>query len=542
MVQGIVTMSANDFMDFLLSYIVGFGFLIIERMYIGPLQADFITWLFDKWYMVFDSVKALLNKSQEPIQEDNNTNESIQEENNETLEPLLGSFANYSCDTLSLLYTPFIMVVIMMFRDEMEITKIYGIKEADMEYYVLFALTIIPFQIIADILLHNSLELLHGFKILDYLEYCRARFFQREVWWKNLESNTMDECIEESLRSIDQLCFSSQYYMLNTIHVNAMIYFVLGVEMMVRAKYNFFGDPAMIPIFAAVLFVSIVVQILMIWIGRLLGIWRVRTEKRNWHAKLQQEGDTNIEQLGDMQTTGHDLYQMELRITEETFRYKFLRYNRSWIINQLPDMLTPRITQISRPYMINQLARVLGSINVDISSDSDDDYEREFDVPTMSASTRTMLRTWMGKASRLLRLRKIVQPLIQKSRGNECEICLSRNLLQIECFYSIEQMDEMFIREYGVSPDDQLDQVLWKKFFTRMQRYQTICLLCVQEKQRKAENSLINDDRVEDMAPEISGSEDINETSSSIMSMWYTKAKTTLERQKMLEEQPHNQF
>ena len=39
LVQGIVTMSANDFMDFLLSYIVGFRFLILERMYVGPLEA-----------------------------------------------------------------------------------------------------------------------------------------------------------------------------------------------------------------------------------------------------------------------------------------------------------------------------------------------------------------------------------------------------------------------------------------------------------------------------------------------------------------------
>ena len=40
LVQGIGTMSANDFMDFLLLYIVGFGFLVIERMYTGPLQEE----------------------------------------------------------------------------------------------------------------------------------------------------------------------------------------------------------------------------------------------------------------------------------------------------------------------------------------------------------------------------------------------------------------------------------------------------------------------------------------------------------------------
>ena len=155
------------------------------------------------------------------------------------------------------------MVVIMVFRDEAEITKLYGIKEDDMEYYVLFALAIIPFQIIADIFLHNALKLLHGWKMHEYLEYCRVRFQQREVWWKGLETNTLDECIEESLRSMDQQYFSSQYYMLNTIHVNAMIYFVMGVVMMTRAKYTVFGDPAMFPIIASVLICSMAAKLLL---------------------------------------------------------------------------------------------------------------------------------------------------------------------------------------------------------------------------------------------------------------------------------------
>ncbi|KAL3798696.1 hypothetical protein HJC23_004447 [Cyclotella cryptica] len=529
LVQGIVTMSANDFMDFLLSYIVGFGFLIIERMYIGPLQADFVTWVVDTSSLAINRMSRIFNRPQQESQEGTIIGESLQEENNETLEPLLGSFASYSCDTLSLLYSPFIMVVIMIFQDETEITKMYGIKEADMEYYVLFAIAIIPFQIIVDVLLHNSLELLHGWKILDYLEYCRVRFFQREVSWKGLENNAMDECIEESLRSIDHVCFSSQYYMMNTIHVNGIVYFVMGVEMMARANYNLFADPAMLPIFATVVVCSMTVRLLMIWLGRLAGVWRVRPEKRNWHEKMQIDGDANIDQLGDIHTTSHDLFQMEIRMTEDLFRYKFLQYNRSWIINQLPNLLTPRITQRSRPYMINQLGRVLGSINADISSDSDGDDDIEFDIPTLHASTRTMLRNWLTKASRLLKLRRIVQPLIQQSRGNECQVCLSRNLLQVETFYTIEQMDEMFLKEYGAS-DDQLDQVLWKTFFRKMQMYQTICLPCIQERKRKHDTELLNDDKEEDMGPDIAGQpEGLNRTSTVIMAMWHAKARAALE-------------
>jgi hypothetical protein len=38
---------------------------------------------------------------------------------------------------------------------------------------------------------------------------CRYRFLQRETRWKGLE-DSLDECIEEGMRTLDQMCFSSQ--------------------------------------------------------------------------------------------------------------------------------------------------------------------------------------------------------------------------------------------------------------------------------------------------------------------------------------------
>jgi len=527
LVQGIVTMSANDFMDFLLSYIVGFGFLIIERMYVGPLQAEVFGWMHDVFTSGIERLQAsypsIFGGDGEKTTMSSSEDALVPDENNETVEPLIGSYASYSCDTLSLLYTPFIMVVIMVFRDEAEITKLYGIKEADMEYYVLFAVTIIPFQIIADILLHNALELLHGWKMHEYLEYCRVRFQQREVWWKGLETNTLDECIEKSLRSMDQLCFSSQYYMLNTIHVNAMIYFVMGVEMMTRAKYTVFGDPAMFPIIASILLCSVATKLLLTWIARMFGLWRIKHEKRGWHSKvLESEGNPNIEHWDDVQVD-HDQHMMEQRITDQTFRYKFLNYNRSWILSQLPEMLTPRVTANQRPYMINQFARILGQMNGNISSDSDSDDEPDFETAPMTASTRSLARTWLIQANRRLRLKKLVQPLIQQSKGTECQICLSRNLLQVETLHSIEIIDEQFKNSYGT---EEMDQVLFKRFWQRNQQYQTICLPCVQKKKNKEHDQIIMDDRsLDDGFDDNLASDDLTRTSESILASWYAAAK-----------------
>jgi len=530
LVQGIVTMSANDFMDFLLSYIVGFGFLIIERMYVGPLQTEWFGWMHDVCVSGAARMLALFpltfGSDEDEDSPDSLEDAMLPDENNETVEPLLGSYASYSCDTLSLLYTPFIMVVIMAFRDEVEITTLYGIKEADMEYYVLFALAIIPFQIIADIILHNALELLHGWKMHEYLEYCKVRFQQREVWWKGLERHTSDDCIEESLRSTDQLCFSTQYYMLNTLHVNAIIYFVMGVEMMTRASYTAFGDPAMFPIVASIFLCSMAVKLILTWTARLFGLWKIKYEKRGWHGNvLDSEGNLNIDQWEDIQVRDHEQHMMEQKISNETFRYKFLAYNKSWVLSQLPDMLTPRVTVNQRPYLINQFARILGQVNDDISSDSDSDDGPEFEAPPMTASTRTLARTWLEQANRQLRVKRIVDPLVQQSRGNSCHICLARSLLQVEMLHPISGIDERYRSEYG-SAD--IDQVLFKRFWQRNQRYQTICLPCVQKRKQKEHEQIITDDRSsdqDDASDKNLSSEAMTKSAESILANWYAAAR-----------------
>jgi len=100
------------------------------------------------------------------------------------VEPIIDSYGSYCLDTLSLLYAPYIIVLLMIYREDTEMPTRYGIKEQDMKHYATFALLIIPFQIAADVYLHGALELFHGWKIHDYLVYTRYRFLQRETRWR----------------------------------------------------------------------------------------------------------------------------------------------------------------------------------------------------------------------------------------------------------------------------------------------------------------------------------------------------------------------
>jgi hypothetical protein len=156
----------------------------------------------------------------------------------------------------------------------------------------------------------------------------------------------------------------------------------------------------------------------------------------------------------------HDAFMMNQRITSETFRFKFLNYNRAWLINQLPSILTPRTLRRSRPYLINQFTRILNQLNQDISSDSEDDG-RKFGPVALKANSRQIIRWWLAQARRRMRLREVVQPLISKARGTQCENCLSRRQLQVTCVIPLEVLAAQFDAE---NADQEFDQVRSRRF------------------------------------------------------------------------------
>ena len=415
--------------------------------------------------------------------------EGIIAENADTVEPLLDSFGSYSCDMVSYYYTPFTTALLIFYREECGLPALYGIKEQDMSYYVYFQGMIIPFQIVADVFIHSCNELYHGWKIYDYLVYTRYRFLQRECRWKGLE-DSLDECIDESLRTLDQMCFSSQYYMMMTVHVNGIFMFVFGVEIMLRAEYNFLGDQAALSVIPFVIWSSIFIRKLVLYLAIKIKLWKIKHENTAWHSAIPEEDEFDIPGWEDINGASHDAFIMNQRITQETFRFKFLNYNRTWLINQLPSILTPRTLRRSRPYLINQFTRILNSLNQDISSDDEEDGGEQFGPVALSAPSRNLVRWWLAQARRRMRLREVVQPLINKARGTQCEQCLSRKQLNVEIVIPLEVLAEKFDEEH---PDEEFDQVAWKTFWIRHQRYRTVCLACVTARKEQERNIAMKD-------------------------------------------------
>ncbi len=575
--EGIITFGASDFLDFLFGHFIGYGIGVVQFVYIDPslggLIASFVgivltvkswftvrakrfarryRWLFN-WRrrlnprsgMTEEQKKNLIAQEKRKLEAEAlaakrlaakaeaDAKAAAEEEGgaqNETVEPILDSFTSYSGGTLSLFYQPFLIgSVFMFFRAEVGLPDAYGIREQDMEYYLWFSIIILFFIVVADMFMQNVQQLFHGWKMYDYLVYTRYRFLQRELRWKGFE-DSLDECIDESMRTLDQMCFSSQYYMMNSLHISGMLFVTLAIEIILRSEYNAFGDPAVPIVLIYVLSSAWFLKKLFIFVGARVDLWKVKHENTAWHGAQTEDDDEelNIPGWEDVKGASRDAFIMNQRITAESFRYKFLNYNRAWLIEQLPSILTPRTLQRARPYLVTQLSRVLDSLNPNISdiSDEDDDGRPKFGPVALTSAQRQIIRTWLAQARRRRRLFEVVQPIINQARGNECEQCLSRRQLQVELVIPIEVLADRFERETGAQ---EFDQVAWKMYFKKNEKFRTLCLECISKRleEDKAKAQLVFDIGSEE-DDERFGPVFLSSSSRAIMMLWYRNAQARI--------------
>ncbi|KAL3667963.1 hypothetical protein V7S43_006840 [Phytophthora oleae] len=544
LIGGIMTFGATDFGDFVLGNTLDFGMMLLMRVY-GDTAieaiADFIkealkhSW--KKMKVVGRGVLLLFrsfSRSTAAVVADADAQKKKKEEKKEgegegaeTVEPIIDFYAMASMERLALFYQPVLILIMMFFREEVQLPILYNIREKDMEIYLWYSLIILFFQLVIEVFVLNVVEIFQGWKLYDYLVYCRYRFLQREQRWKGLEPN-LDECIDEGLRTLDQMCFSSQFFMMCTIHITGIVFFVVGIEIMARASYNMFGDPAMPLLLAFVLAVSMFVRSLVMFLAVRLEVWKIKHENTAWLAAPDEDDEFGVprwDELEKIKGASHEAYLMNQRITSDTFRNKFLNYNRSWLVNQLPSILTPRTLRRARPYLLAQFAKILDSLNPQVSDDEEEDDGRpRFGPVTLSAPSRSIIRLWLARARRILRLKTVVQPLIQQARKSECEMCLSRRQLQVEMSIPIEVLGDKFESQ---TLAEEFDAVAWKDFFAKHQKFKTLCLNCIVHLKTTGQlGDLRGLGGRSDVGPgdEGWGTTPLNAASYALLQKWYRKA------------------
>jgi len=444
-VQIIVTLSAEDFLDFLLSRIIYLGFTIFDRMFLSPYQPVIFAWIKLKFSLfvqvLLDFLDILSPKMFRKMASTYRTKtvaENAKEKDALTVEPIISSLSSYFCEQICLFCAPFVICFVMLFWDETEIPALYHIKEHDMEQYLIFSFIIVPFQLICDIFLHNALELFYGWKIHDYLGFIKLKFQERELRWRGMEVDSLDESIDETVRSIEQMCFSSQYFMILSVQACGIVYLAMGIEIMLRAEYNFFKDPLMPGVILFVAFICKLLREIFYRLGLLFKVWKPKAAYVIWNVSTR-ENDQPPD-YSDIEGVDFQEQIMNERMMAESFRHKFLIHNRNWLIENLPTLLTPRTIKRARPFLTNQFSRILSAANPNISDESDDDDSIQFRMSQLSKTSALILKDWRKNAQRRIRMEESVIAQTLRARKDYCEKCLSRGQLKAEPLIAIEEL------------------------------------------------------------------------------------------------------
>jgi hypothetical protein len=95
----------------------------------------------------------------------------------------------------------------------------------------------IPALWFVDIFLHNTLELVWNWKLYEYIEFCTERFRNRTRRWVGLDT-AINEELPSDLRTLDQMCFSTQFYFLGALHASGIVMAVLGYMLVLHKGHN----------------------------------------------------------------------------------------------------------------------------------------------------------------------------------------------------------------------------------------------------------------------------------------------------------------
>ena len=254
--QFLMTLGATSFLNFLICYYIDTIIMFIGRIYVDPL-VEKLEHLIQRiaLYLVSKSqwIESLLrNVLRNELMIQSKLINQIELENykgedkGSGFEGLLGSVSSFTNKTQTLIMAPALLIIVKIFATELSITTSNNIRESDLYYYLVFSLIVIIPHLIAYIMLLNSLEIIHGYKIYDYFSYCAYRYSNRAFRYVS-ENVNMDRSIHNSWRSIDSMNFSSQFFFIISLVSWGMIFILIGFLICLRQSHILLDDPFTVP-------------------------------------------------------------------------------------------------------------------------------------------------------------------------------------------------------------------------------------------------------------------------------------------------------
>jgi hypothetical protein len=507
-----VTMGASDFSEFVLSYFIELSIMGIERLYLDPLL-KVCHKLWPRWKMQFNrrfGNRRLMTREDKAKEEMEwrRINEAI-ELDFEGIEPLMDSYSVYSTEVAGMLCTPILNIFLMAFRDETQIPFLYGIRETDMVFYTFFNFYIVIFSFVEDVFILNAAELVHGWKVYDYVSYQRYRFGVREHRWV-MDSKIVDESIAQGMQMLDILCFSEQYYFVLALYGMGGMISMFGLSTFLRHDYNMFGDPALMLILLVMFVLGDLMQMLFVKLAniriRRLG-WRGLWMTKHIEGTVDDDVAAKLA-IGEGRQADLEQERLELQaLNSERFRHRFLDRNRPWILQHLVELLTPEsLTEIGpdgRPVVeyirdvysellaMGEGARQPGDRS-DVSSDDEDDARGPgSDWPRMplKGTNLAIAKMWLAKARKRRAFWKLIVGVVDNAKEDVCAVCgrdvnggatmtVSLATDGAPDAKAFDRLIEGFEQQYSAQEND---ANLWRAFFRAHAEFITRCERCVNE-------------------------------------------------------------
>ena len=434
LVVTVATMGASSLMDFILGGVIGVLMEIAFRVYVDP----GINWTLEKWdylmrlYQQYKRRQEMLRDEEEGGGEDDDDEDLWmdleEDEDKSPVEDIIGSYASYSTACIVMLYGPFVVLFVQWTERYVGLAASYGIKSSEFKYFSSYAAILIVPTFIRDIFMHNVVELFHGWKLYDYVKYCKHRYAKRQFRWKARDPNE-DESIGEGIRSLDLMCFSSQYYFILAISPVAPGYIIMSIQTLLRQQdriknakpYNPFSDKMMPFIVVLCFAVCKLIHWTCVYFGYRL-LWRHKAIVADFDegGMLLDDGKDKLElpdwggNLGKGMGGGGGY---NIDITSDSFKHRFFEANKPWIIEQLRKTMSPRaqLEALTRGDAFDEGDLKRG----DISDDEGSTSESEDGGLELDATAKLVARRWLSKTRRRLGLPDRAQAGLDISSDDE---------------------------------------------------------------------------------------------------------------------------
>lgn len=495
----VVTMGADDFEDFITGFFLEVFIGLNMKMFLDPEIAK----LSLKWPLLVKKVQLWIYRKRGLHYMTQNVQSEMQDIKDDIsamhIEPMVENYSEYCNEILGIFLTPVIILMIYMYGEETKIPSNFGIRDQDMMYYFLFSVVVAIAEVVMNVFTFQSLEIIYGWPIFDYIEYAQHRFRTRKIRWRGHE-NSLDETLEPALQSIDNMCFSSQYYFVTAMGGIGICLIFLSLTIQLRANYSFLNDPVGGALILFCIFTCFLIMDVAVKFAEVFDIW---TPRHKYKLKGEEEALLLAQEGRQEQET---LFVQEGKLPRgalkrSTAKDIFLRNNQPWIFENLPYILTRKLLKHNRPFLTKAYYQLTKDIKLkecrfDISSDSDEDeknfmQEGKFNVMQNGPITNGIMRFWLSKARQIRQFRHIIKSVLVTRKQLKCLGCGSAKGLQVEQLTEFESLMIGFNNEraegfpgWDKSIQDLPESDQWRRYYDRNGRFRTLCRICRKKKEK----------------------------------------------------------